>query len=144
MLIGKKSTKCTITLFLNSKLLSMLILDFFSCGRCKEKGSTQQHGMVSMVLYCKTTVCPYTVPIMVKDSVSVHITYSPHYFHAFSGVSSIYSEFPFSGSVHTAELRQVREHLPVLTHKVLIAILSRMLFLLTPIINSCLSFSSRW
>lgn len=82
--------------------------------------------------------------MMFKDSVTVQITYLSHYFHAFSGVSSIHSEFPLSGSVHTAQLRQVREHLPVLNHKVLIAILCRMLFLLTPIINSCLSFSSRW
>lgn len=81
---------------------------------------------------------------MFKDSVSVHISYFSHYFHAFSGESSIHSEFPLGGGVHTAQLRQVREHLPVFTRKALIAILSRMLFLLTPIINSCLSFSSRW
>lgn len=55
----------------------------------------------------------------------------------------VHSEFPLSGSMHTAQLRQVREHLPILTHKALIAILSLMLFLLTLIINS-LSFSSRW
>lgn len=41
--------------------------------------------------------------------------------------SSIHSEFSFRGSMHTAQLRQVREHLPVFTHKALIAILSLML-----------------
>lgn len=111
---------------------------------CSHVADAKRKVLSSNVAKTFSTVWCTTVYILFKDGASVHINYGSHYFHAFSSVGSIHSGFPLGVGVHTAQLRQVREHLPVLTHKALIAILSRMLFLLTPIINSCLSFSTRW